>query len=202
MEYITAHYMQGEGLFLVLQKYCYRTIPICVACIGIEPDRQKREKLTESLRIWTEHFPWRKLAAKPAAWKQEARMRLCSLIQDSSAEIVVCVKDDILLLRGSAPHFQTDRFLSAYVISGFFGQGHAKRLSGEFDGKIEPGAGILFADSDYLKQADEKILGQVLRLFGTVTEEKAQKHLSEVAHGADGLAILLIAREEEPAAGR
>lgn len=202
MEYITAHYMQGEGRFLVLQKYSARTIPICVACIGIEPDREKRTKLAESLRMWTEQFPWRKLAAKPAAWKQEARMQLCALMQGCKAEIVVCVENEVLLLRWEAPHLHTDRFISTYVICGCFGQGHAERINAAFDGRIEPGAGVLIADSDYLKRTDEKTLGQVLRLFGTVTEEKAQKHLSEIAQGTDGLAILLIAREEAPADGR
>lgn len=211
MKYLTTYIMQPEeeGISLLLQQYSCRGIPVCIACL-CTCERENKEagrKVTGQLLDWCRHFPWHKAVRRPEKWMARAEEELGEKTEkclkqiryagehrwsgEVKWKIILCIGEEILILGNGQ---------AVYLLSMSLGRGSVRRLSGGFRGISEPGAGILLTTEGAVCPAEEKELGEVLRLSELEKEEQADRHLREFAkESAEKIraAIMLLAEEDD-----
>ena len=190
MNYVTAYYLKGKGRELFLEEYCTQGSNVVIGGLS-EGNLAQTEPLgstAANLETWSHHFPWGKLAKTPCKGIRRIEAELSESKITEDMIIFTGIEEEIYLLNTSHSNYK------AYVISGFFGAGHARKITGDFRGKAESGAGILLVSADFMEGVEERQIGQALRFEGEPEEKQAMRHLKELAGGRDGAAILIIFR--------
>ncbi|MCM1025600.1 MAG: hypothetical protein NC432_04155 [Roseburia sp.] len=203
MNYLTAYSRREGGSSLLLQEYLCREVPACFACLCSRDAEESRE-ITEKLLSWNRRFPWHRAAKAPGRFLDRAERELREGMAETSESLtakgrggimwrlVVCVDQELLTLGNG---------YALYLLSGAFGQGSAKRLQGSFRGCLEPEAGILLAEEDFLESRPPQALAQVARGWEIRTQQQADKRLKELAGSGrngeedSGTAVLLLTKE-------
>lgn len=211
MKYLTTYIrLQGEEqTSLLLQHYVCRNVSVCFTCIctcTIENEKADRI-LTGRLLSWCRGFPWHKAVRRPKKWMEQAEQELAEAVRESMAclehykmesgrekvkwKVLLCMGEEVLILGNGQ---------EAYLIGMSLGKGIARRITGNFKGILEQGAGILLTSEGAVISDDEEKLGEVLRLSGIDTEQQAGKHLTEYAKDSDGrfrTAVLVVTKGVE-----
>lgn len=190
MNYITAYYLKGRGRELFLEEYCALGSKVVIGGLfeGNPTKTESPESTVANLETWSHHFPWCKLAKTPSKGIRRIEAELSESKITEDAILFAGIEEEIFLQNTSHSNYR------AYAISGFFGAGHARKITGDFRGKAESGAGILLASADFMEGVEERQIGQALRFEGEPEEKQALRHLKELAGGRDGAAILIIFR--------
>lgn len=190
MEYMTAYYRRQEesGCSLLLQQYLCRQTPVCFACLCTAEGEEGGgicRNMAESLFHWSRKVPWHRAAARPVSWLNRLGEELTDLLEEPTPAaacheikltLFLGIEEEILVLGGGQ---------NLYLLSTSFGRGKAARLSGQFRGCLEPGAGLLLATDGFLKNVEGKSLEEALRLQEIKSVEQAERRLRELAvpHG-------------------
>lgn len=224
MEYLTTYIRQEGGGSLLLQEYLCRDIPACFACLCTREGEEGR-RIMERLLSWNRRFPWHRAVKGPALWLDRAERELKEEMEtacgDSAAvrarraesvaareadrpgrllwRLLVCVDQELLTLGNG---------YELCLLSGSFGQGCARRLNGNFRGCLEPGAGILLAEDDFLENIPTQALAQAVRPWEIRTQRQSDKRLKELAESGRSqgenrkTAVLILTKAFSPEGAR
>lgn len=203
MEYLTTYYRQqreGGGCSLLLQHYLSRQVPVCFACLCTAEEGSGSglcRSTAGRLLDWCRTVCWHKAARRPDTWFERLEGELLSILEEAGTEHEELKMKLLLGIGGEILALGEGQNL--YLLSTSWGKGKAVRLTGQFRGRLEPGAGLLLATDSFLHNAGEERLGEALHLQEIRTADQAERRLRELAEfrgRAAGGAILLIGKED------
>ena len=181
-------YVSESNCSVILQGYVCEGVNVCVCFLGVNAECSETERVADCCR----HFPWQKWVKKP----RECIRRFTEYVGEECAGHAAALLINVgnaVSLSGNGADF--------YLVQTSLGHGHLEKIAIPFEGKMEPGAMILMADTQWLAGAEDRIanLERILYIEGERTEERMEARLQE-AHSNIGGAILFaleVAANEE-----
>ena len=212
-------YVSEPNCSVILQGYVCEGENVCVCFLGVNVESSETERIVDCCR----HFPWQNRVKKP----RECVRRFLEYMGEEPTGTECSGRAAALLINVGNAVSLSGNGVNFYLIQTSLGRGHMEEIAIPFEGKMEPGAMILMADTQWLagaegRMADTKWLAgakgrmadtqwpagaedriadleRILYIEGERTEERMEARLQE-AHSNIGGAVLFaleVAANEE-----